>query len=429
MAGYPTQTQEVEMRISRLKSLAAVTSATLAITVMVTGAPVSQAAGKTITVWLMPDAQNFGTAVADANSAFQAAFPNYKVDVQWQTWGDHLKKLDASLVAKQTPDVVEFGNTEVLKYSANGALANLSGQKHKFYNSANWLKGLTEAGSYNGKLYAVPYYAGARAVLYRPSMFAAAGISLPLKSYADFLAAGKKLMDKYGSNSNFSALYLPGKYWYAAMSLVYDAGGSIALQSGGKWVGNLSSASSIAGLNRFKELSDSLSRADKSGTEASQWDVFNGGNVAMSYSNGWESCCIPKVGKDWAFMPMPSVRSGKVSPSFLGGSNLGVPIFSKNAAAAAAWIRYYTNTTQMATIAESGAIPNNTRQLKLISGAAAPVAQAAKISWFVPAAIHWVDVENANVLQTMLSDIATGKQSVVAAATAADAQINTILNQ
>ena len=30
----------------------------------------------------------------------------------------------------------------------------------------SWLNALTEAGSYEGKLYAVPYYAGARAIMY-----------------------------------------------------------------------------------------------------------------------------------------------------------------------------------------------------------------------------------------------------------------------
>ncbi|HEY4898108.1 MAG TPA: hypothetical protein VIH79_00115, partial [Candidatus Nanopelagicaceae bacterium] len=137
----------------------------------------------------------------------------------------------------------------------------------------------------------------------------------------------------------------------------------------------------------------------------------------------------PKIGKDWAFFQMPSITTGKASPSFLGGSNLGVPIYSQNVKLAATWIRYYTNSTQMTTIANSGAIPNNTRMLNLISGAAAPVAAAAKSSWFVPQATHWVDVENANVLQSMLSDIASGKQTVVAAAASADTQITSILNQ
>lgn len=416
------------MRTLRVKSLAAIGAAALLGVAVLSGSTAAQAATpKSITVWLMPDAKDFGTALADATKSFNKLYPNVKVTVEFQTWGDHLKKLDAALVAKKGPDVVEFGNTEVMKYSAAGALEDLSGYKTRFSNSSKWLNALTEAGSYDGKLYAVPYYAGARAIMYRPSLFKAQGISVP-KSYAEFLSAGKKLMSAYGSNKNFSAVYLPGKYWYAAMSFVYDEGGAIATKSGGKWAGSLTSDAAIRGLNRFKEVSDSLSRADKSGTEASQWDVFNSGDVAMSYSNGWESCCIPKIGSDWAFFPMPSVKAGKASPAFLGGSNLGVPSYSPNVALASAWIREYTNSTQMTTIARSGAIPNNTKMLSLISGAAAPVAAAAKNSWFIPGAVKWVDVENANTLQMMLSDIATGKKTVEKAAADASAEITKLLN-
>ena len=48
-------------------------------------------------------------------------------------------------------------------------------------------------------------------------------------------------MKKYGKNRNFSALYFPGKYWYAAMSFVYDYGGQIAVVKNGKWKGTLNS--------------------------------------------------------------------------------------------------------------------------------------------------------------------------------------------
>lgn len=417
------------MRRLRRKSFIALSIMGLLGSFIAIAAPAAQAGSQsgTLTVWLMPDAKDFGTALADATAAFNHSYPNIKVNIEFQTWGDHLKKFDAGLVARKTSDVIEFGNTEVLKYSSSGALADLSGYKQNFDYSSKWLQALTDAGSFDGKLYAIPYYAGARAVMYRTDLFAAQGIKVP-KSYDEFLAAGKKLMAAYGSDPAFSAVYLPGKYWYAAMSFVYDAGGSIAVKNGSQWVGNIDSPNSIAGLNRFKAISDTLSRADKAGTENAQWDVFNGGKVAMSYSNGWESCCIPKIGTNWGFFPMPSVNKGQFAPAFLGGSNLAVPVYSKNVKMAAYWIRSFTSARQMRTIARSGAIPNNTRMLNMIKGKAAPVAQAAMNSWFVPAATKWVDVENANVLQTMLSDIATGKKTVAAAAADASAQITKILN-
>ena len=97
------------------------------------------------------------------------------MNVQYQSWGDYKTKFEATLSAGSGPDVIEFGNTDVPKYSAAGALAPLT--RSEFPNSATWLSGLTKAGSYNGKLYAVPYYAGARAVIYRTDQYKAAGVT------------------------------------------------------------------------------------------------------------------------------------------------------------------------------------------------------------------------------------------------------------
>lgn len=414
------------MHFSRKKLIAPFVAASL-VGSLFFGSNVAKAADKgTVTVWIQGDAKSWPDAVDRANQMFNARYPNVKVDIQYQTWGDSLKKLDAALVAGNAPDVFEFGNTQVLKYSASGALKDLSSYKSKFAYSTNWLKALEDAGTYNGKLYAVPYYAGSRAVMYRTDLFAAAGIKVP-RTYEQFLAAADKLMAKNASNPKFSAVYMPGKYWYAAMGFVFDSKGAIATKdASGKWSGALNSAASIEGLKRWKNIVDKYSKADKSGDESAQWEVFAGGNVAMSYSNGWETCCVAP--QKAAFFTMPSIRAGEYMPAFLGGSNLGVPAASKNPAWGTYWIQAFTSGLAMREIVKVGNLPNNTSMLTLVKGGNAAVAKGAKSSWFVPAAKNWVNVENANVLQTMLSDIATGKKTVEAAAKDASDQITTILN-
>ena len=99
--------------------------------------------------------------------------------MQYQNWPDHLQKFDATLAANTAPDVIEMGNTEMTKYMAAGAFADLSAKKSSFANSANWLKGLAASGVFNGKTYGVPYYAGSRVVTYRTDLFKKAGIKKP----------------------------------------------------------------------------------------------------------------------------------------------------------------------------------------------------------------------------------------------------------
>ncbi len=104
------------------------------------------------------------------------------------------------------------------------------------------MQGLSESGtSVDGKLQAVPYYAGSRVVIYRKDIWSAAGVTSPPKTLDELFADLDKVKAANSGDANFSAFYMPGKYWYAAMSLVYGAGGKIAEQKDGKWVGTLES--------------------------------------------------------------------------------------------------------------------------------------------------------------------------------------------
>ena len=394
----------------------------------------------TLTVWLMTDAQgpDWAAVVSAANRAFEASHPDANVKVEIQTWGEHLTKLDAALAGGRAPDVVELGNTETTKYMAAGALANLTASKARFPNNATWLNALKGSCTYQSRLYCVPYYAGARAVIYRKDHYGAVGMRKAPASLDAFVAAGKKVMARHKSDRNYSALYFPGKYWYAGMSFVYDYGGAIARFKNGKWVGTLNSPQAIAGLTKLKSTVLALSRANKTGTEANQWTVFSQGHVGADIANGWEWGLIsdPKIGDPalapvLGAFPMPSHNKGKFMPTFLGGSDLAIPASSSNRALAVDWIRAYTSTPVMRQLTSSaGVIPNTTSLLGINASkpTLAPFARAATSSWFVPTAPNWVNVENAQVLQNMLAEIFTGRRTIKSAADRASAQITQILN-
>jgi N,N'-diacetylchitobiose transport system substrate-binding protein len=403
-----------------------------------TSARGSSAATK-ITVWLQNDAQTgWPEIVASATKAFQAKHPGVDVDVQYQTWGTHLTKLDAALAGGDAPDVIEMGNTEMTKYMAAGAFRQLT--RSNYPNAKTWLQGLADSCTYNGKTYGVPYYAGARAVIYRKDMYRKARIKKTPTSLAEFNADGKKLIKRFGKDRSFSALYFPGKYWYASMSFVYDYGGKIAVLKGGKWQGALNSKASLAGLNALYATVKAQSRANKTGDEANpqQALVFAKGKVASFIGNGWEwpYALDPKVGNPAlapavGAYPMPSHVKGRYMPSFLGGSDLAIPITSQNVSLAADWIKAFTSSESERALATQGKVIANTTTLAAINASnpqLAPFARAAKFSWFVPTTPNWANVENADVLQNMLVSIFTGRASVQKAANSASSQITRILN-
>jgi N,N'-diacetylchitobiose transport system substrate-binding protein len=106
-------------------------------------------------------------------------------------------------------------------------------------------------------------------------------------------------------------------------------------------------------------------------------------------------------------------------------------VTSRNKALAYEWIRAFTSTNAMRQLATIGKQIPNTTSLANVNAKnpqLAPFAQASKSSFFVPTAPNWVKVENARVLQSMLSSIFTGRASVKSAADRASGQITRILN-
>jgi N,N'-diacetylchitobiose transport system substrate-binding protein len=387
----------------------------------------TKAAGGSITVWLQTDAQSgWPDVVAAANQQFQSDHPGTTVNVQYQTWGDHLQKLDASLAGGGGPDVVEMGNTEMTKYMAAGAFADLTASKGTFANSASWLKGLAASGVYNGKLYGVPYYAGSRVVTYRSDLFAKAGIKKLPNSTAAYAADAKKLLAK-NPKKGFSPVYIAGTDWYVAMGFVFDYGGGIAARISGQWKGLLASPKSIAGLNAFKAFYAAASRASKTTDEAhpNPYDVYAQGQAASMIGPSWFSCCVGKTytAATKQFV-MPGHVAGTSMPGFLGGSDLAVPVTSGNKSLAADWIKDFTSTSAEKSLQAKGNIPNATNLL-----GSSVNERAAQRSWFVPTAKHWVDVENGNILRNMLAQILTNKLTVKQAAQSASDNIASVLNQ
>jgi N,N'-diacetylchitobiose transport system substrate-binding protein len=427
----------MKRRITVALGLLAVVAA--AITAATPGAN-SKAQADSITVWLQVDAQSgWSASVKAANAAFKKQHPDVAVKVQYQTWNTHLQKFDATLAGGSTPDVIELGNSEMTKYMAAGAFADLSGDKAKFPNSSTWLKGLEASATYDGKLYGVPYYGGSRVVIYRTDLWKDAGITSTPSSLGQLLADGKKIQQQYGANDKtFSAFYVAGQDWYSALAFVYDFGGQIATSTNGQWTGTLDGPKAIQGLNTFKSTFLALSRASKSKDEANPFPTtpFSQNHAASFVGPGWQfgyaldkKAGNPKLKPVMGAFPMPSHVAGKTMPAFMGGSDLAIPAASSNKDLAEDWIAAYTNNAPMAGIVKAGNLPNTTSLLKLVKGTpGAQLAQAAESTWFVPTAKNWTNVESANVLRQMLTNILTGKQTVQEAAKKASGQITSILN-
>lgn len=400
--------------------------------------------GKTVKVWLMVDAESGWKEVVDKATERFKAETKADVKVEYQQWANRYTRLDTALAGSDAPDVVELGNTDMPKYVFNGAFAEID--TSKFENSSTWLKGLSDPCTLDGKTYCVPYYAGARVLIYRTDLLEKAGLKPPT-TYAELIAAADKLKADNASDPNFAPFYMAGANWYAAMAWVYGEGGSIAAKgSDGKWAGTLESAKSLAGLQKWADLQKNYSKGDPTKDENDQDAIYAQGHAGFLYGNGWELGAVQSQKADpndansanvdtavkgkVAAVPLPGATAGTGLPSFLGGSAIAVTGKSTQKELAQEWVNIFTDSKSQEGLIAKGALPNAT---SLLDKAAAvkgneATALAAKNSWFVPMAPKWADVESNNVMQQMLRDIATGTKTVPVAAKWADEQITKILN-
>ncbi|MFE2411021.1 extracellular solute-binding protein [Kitasatospora sp. NPDC059408] len=390
----------------------------------------------TVTVWLMDDAQkNWPDLVQRVNDDFAAKYPKVTLRLAYQGWADKVGKLDKAIADGTAPDVVELGNTETMKYVLSGALSPVD--RTSFDNSDSWIKALANTCTYQDKLWCVPYYAGARVAIYNATAFQQATGSADFpKTETDLTAALDRIADKNKADRNYSPLYLPGPYWYAAMSYVAAAGGSIAkFDSSGNWHGTLHDAKSQQGIAHFADLVRKYNKGDLSANEQNQYESMARGRTAAFYGNGYEAASViaPGTGdptlKDAvkvATMPGPD---GKPLPTFIGGSDLAVTAKSPQVALAADWIRMFTGTKSQQALADKDILPNNLTQLNPLKSRpnTAAAANAVPDAWFTPLAPGWGAVEKQKIIPDMLTAILKGK-SVDQATKDADAAIDQLIN-
>ncbi|GAA2124333.1 sugar ABC transporter substrate-binding protein [Kitasatospora saccharophila] len=391
----------------------------------------------TVTVWLMDDAQkSWPELVQQVNDEFAEKYPKVQIKLSYHEWGKKVSELDAAIAAGQAPDVVELGNTETLKYVVDGSL--LKQEANTFDNSDNWIKGLVDTCTYQSTLYCVPYYAGARVGIYNSKMFqdATGSADFPQTESA-LIDALDKMATKNKGNAGYSPLYLPGPYWYAAMSYVTAYGGSIAKFDGnGTWHGTLHDAQSQQGLQHFVDLVHDYNKGDLKVNEQDQAKVLGHEKAGLIYANGWEQsvATAPITGtpalKDVlkvAAMPGPN---GKPLPSFIGGSDLAVTAKSQNAQAASDWVRMFTSSKSEQLLADKDTLPNNLVQLAPLKNkpSTSAAANAVENAWFTPLAPGWSAIEKQNILPNMLNAIFSGK-TVEQATKEADAEIDQLINK
>ena len=369
-----------------------------------------------------------------AKATFEKENKNAELVIEEQVWDGLVDKLTTALSGNDSPDVVEVGNTQAVAFTSAGAFQDISDKKEDLGGS-DLLQGFVESGSYDGKLFAAPYYAGSRLVFYRKDLFKKAGISVPT-TLAEYVAAGEKLKAASGKK-NFSGIYFPGQDWRNALPYIWAAGGDLAVQNGDKWQGSLSTPESIEGLKMVQTAMQKASGAAKDGNETDPQVPYCANQIGMLSAPGWVKGSIlaadggcPKAEGNLGVFALPGTTAGQTAPIFLGGSNIAIAAKSKNKDLAYKLLKVLLSDGFQTKMAEAGLVPAKTSLVGAMGTdeVAQATAQAATNTKLTPAAPGWANVESDKILEDLFVNIANGGD-VASLAKAADEKITAALNR
>jgi len=328
------------LAITGCSSSASSSSSTTATSSSTATASASSSAPATITVWRMGG--SVPSQVTWMNSVvaeFHQEFPQYantQVKVDWIPWGDRTTDWNTALTSgKNAPDITELGNTDTPGEIAAGVLAPVSSYLSSWSSSSDLVAGMLANDTSDGTTYAVPWFGGVRAVYYRTDQFKAAGITSTPTTWAELLTDAQKLMKKYPGTYGIDAVTDDTN---AFASFIWGAGGQIATQSNGKWVGDLTSPQTEAAIKYYVSLYSTyhVSPAKYLGqTELGNVGATSGGantdfglgTLDMYIDGPWAEATLPKNSvdtKNISSFPLPSENGPNPAPVFSGGSDLGI---------------------------------------------------------------------------------------------------------
>ncbi|MFH9136840.1 extracellular solute-binding protein [Streptomyces sp. NPDC017524] len=364
----------------------------------------------TVDVWLMRDSVSDGFQKEFA-ADFEKRHPTIDVKIQIQEWDGIGERITAALAGNDAPDVIEAGNTQVAQFAESGGLLDLSDRTEEL-NGRDWLSGLAEPGSYEGKQYGIPYYAANRVVVYRTDLFEKAGVdATAIKTREQWIDATTKL-----NTGGTQGIYLPGQLWYALAGFIWDEGGDLAAESDGKWSGALGTPEALRGMAFYKEL-QALGKGPKDSDEDDppQVEVMAQGQVAQVIQTPGGAKVIaeqnPALAGKLAFFPIPGKTADTPGAVFTGGSDLVVPAAAAHPDEAVAFIKELTGDTWQKKLAVAMSyVPNRTSLASAVAddpGAAAMAVGAAN-GHATPNTPGWAAVEAENPIKDYMTAVLTG---------------------
>jgi N,N'-diacetylchitobiose transport system substrate-binding protein len=394
------------------------------------GSASSSGGGKvsgTITTWIMdPGSPKLQGVIKDYATQFEAQHKGTTVKIEFVPWAQAHDKFTTAIAGGKVPDVAEMGTTWTPEFADEGAFESVPKSA-----SGEYVSSLVDAATLDGKIYGKPWYAGARALIYRKDILKKAGVQPP-KTWDDMEAAAAAIKAKGGGIYPFASNGLSEHYY---LPTIWQAGGEIAKQDGDTWKAALNSPEGAKAIDYYTSFYKKgySPKASIGWEEPDAQEAFVNGDIAMLIAGGWTYQSIidtkPALKSKIGVTLEPTGPSGK-DTAFAGGSHLVVFKESKNAATANAFVDFMLQPANLnkftsaigflpgtkAGIEKSGYLQDPTRK---------PFAeQLLDHSAVYPPSPRWGALEGANIFDGVIQNVMRGKETPTDAAKSLSEQMD-----
>lgn len=217
--------------MSMIKRLATcLAAAAVVMTAGCAGAGTLGATDQTVTIAMVSNSQM--TDARDLADRFEAANPDIKLRFVTLSENQARAKITASTAMGGGEfDVVMISNYEAPQWAENGWLVNLSEHARNTtgYDEDDFIPSLKESLSYQGSMYAVPFYGESSFLMYRKDLFEQAGIEMPRNPTWQHVADAAAKLDKPGE---MVGICLRGKPGWGEVLAPLD---TVINTFGGRW--------------------------------------------------------------------------------------------------------------------------------------------------------------------------------------------------
>jgi multiple sugar transport system substrate-binding protein len=329
--------------------------------------------------------EEFGKVVAD----FNKVYPKMKVEPDFATYKNLNEKLSTSIAAGIPYDVIVTGVGWVQPFASKRIFADLGeyGVTPDVIKEKS-LGALIPAATYDGKLFAYPLLADARAVALRKSAFREAGLDpeKPPTSLADIKVAAEKLTkrDKDG-NITRSGFDLASATGFRQSFVTFLASKGTPLYIGGE-----PNFNNKEGLDTLLWIKSMINNVQPYGQQnAAQQPLVLSGEAAMGIVNGGVDCSEKGIGqKNCDDLKFFRFNSGK-EIEYVGGDLASIGSRSRHQDAAWAFIQTLTKPATLDAVAKL-----NKKIPAYKDASNSPQAKSNPLSQFVADGLIYAENEN-----------------------------------